>query len=396
MKRLLIIIIAASMLLSGCSSIYINYREVEQMLVVETMGLDLCPKGILLSLAPSTGNTAIKPPSCLSGTGNTITTAMERIRNYSCEEELFSGHINHVIIGESAARNGLDHYLSYICSAPNIRIDMPMFILKGGTAAEAMSYIGTDNKGISEILRSIQANLDDRADGYVFSSADVVRNLERNGSALVCALEYHTAAESAGEKNSSDNSQESASGSEEEKSIVKTVSAAGYGILRGSKLCAFADMDQAIGAAFIMGKIGLCDIDVQDQNGSLVTLEIESGSCDINPSWDDSGNLYGINISVNVKASVVEIAGSGDLNDAGYANYLTAQLEAAVSEKISSVLQLSRRLGADFLGLGEKVELKSPREYRAMNADFSRLLPSLELRISVSGDLSHTNDIKDA
>ena len=52
-------------------------------------------------------------------------------------------------------------------------------------------------------------------------------------------------------------------------------------------------------------------------------------------------------------------------------------------------------LMADFLGLAGQVERKSPENYRLMSQRFSELLPGLELQITVSGQLSHTNDMKE-
>ena len=56
---------------------------------------------------------------------------------------------------------------------------------------------------------------------------------------------------------------------------------------------------------------------------------------------------------------------------------------------------LSRKYRSDFLGLGSRIEMKDAEKYRALSSDFDQLLPELEIRINVSGQLRHTNDIKD-
>ena len=92
----------------------------------------------------------------------------------------------------------------------------------------------------------------------------------------------------------------------------------------------------------------------------------------------------------------MESGSSGTAGAEEYVNYLTGRLEAAVSEQLSSLLQSSMELKADFLGLAGRVERSSPENYRLMEQDFTEVLPSLELQISVSGRLSHTNDMKEA
>ena len=76
------------------------------------------------------------------------------------------------------------------------------------------------------------------------------------------------------------------------------------------------------------------------------------------------------------------------------ADYLTGQLEAAVSDRIGAVLWLARTLEADFLGLGAKVEQASPLEYRRIGQALGPLLPSLELSIAVQGELRHSHDLE--
>ena len=104
-----------------------------------------------------------------------------------------------------------------------------------------------------------------------------------------------------------------------------------------------------------------------------------------------------IDHQAEVSAAVLEISGKGsDLDDPRYEDQLIAQLEAEISKRISSVLQLSKKLGADFLDLSGKVQYASPGKYRKAVTDFEYLLPNLEISISVKGKLSHTYDIKDA
>ncbi|MBQ5789779.1 MAG: hypothetical protein IIW01_05785, partial [Thermoguttaceae bacterium] len=98
-----------------------------------------------------------------------------------------------------------------------------------------------------------------------------------------------------------------------------------------------------------------------------------------------------------VSASVLEAEGHGmDLDSPEYANYLVAQLEKELSRRIASVLRLSKALRADFLGLAVQSERADPGRFKFNAEEFSLLLPKLELKVSVQGRLSHTNDLKDA
>lgn len=366
---LLLYIILFSPLLTGCGSIYSNFREVEHLLVIQTMGIDQGQGGIELSLASAADKGS--GPIRLSGQGESITTAIDRVRRRSYEDELFCSHINHIVLGEECARQGVEDIIAYICRSPDIRIDVPLYVVQGGKAADLVMESGSDTIGASEILNGVQVSLDGRDDFRSFTAAEVARSLARHGSALICALEYTDAAKD----------------SEEES---KTATVSGYAVIRNGALCGFLDRDQAIAAGLLLNDPGISDITVRGADRKSVTIEIDRGSSTVQPLRDDAGKLIGLEIYVQVGASVAEAEG-----DPAGTDYLTAQLEAAVSRQIGMLLRSAKELGADFLGLGSRIERLMPDEFRE-SGSFAEVLPELELRVHVLGDLEHTNDIKDA
>ena len=398
MKKVISLILCLCICLCccSCSSIYTNYKEIEQLQVIQTMGLDYLSGGISLSLATAFDPKALNGPARLFSDAPTITTAFERIRKYSFEEELFFSHINSLLLGEEAARQGLDSYLMYICRSPDIRIDIPVFVVKGGSAREAVLNVGNTINGISEVMRSVKQTLEWRGDGGVTRTADVVHDLRRHGSALICALEYSAASEISGSITDSDGAL-SPSDTNPEQSLAstdRTLAYVGYAIIRDGRLCEYIDREQAIGVAFLKNQVRICDVIVQDRQGNSVTLEIDNGSSDIRPEWAEDGSLSGFQVDTKVEASIVELS-SGNLNGGESLEYVQLALEKTVSQYISQVLMLSRKYRSDFLGLGSRIEMKDAEKYRALTTDFDQLLPELERRINVSGHLRHTNDIKD-
>ncbi len=409
---LLLIIILALPLLTGCGSIYSNYREVEQILAVQTMGLDRLPGGVLLSLAAPSAARQDGKPVYLSGTGESISLAMERVRNYSNEEDIFPAHINHLVVGEDTARQGIDFCLNYLCRSPEMRIDTPLYVVRDCRAYDLISGVISSGTGICEVLQSVKTNADERSDSYIFTADQVLRNLERYGSCLLCALEYSEATEvsgggsgqgsgssgqeSGGSGKSGGNAQAS-SGDSGESGGGMTAAVSGYAIIKDGKLCGFIDRDRAVGASFLMDLAAVTRIDVSDRDGRAVTLDVSQGGTKLRPVWADDGELQGLNISADVTASILEMdAEIPEGTSEEFEDYITAQLENAISERISSVLRLSRRLEADFLGLAGRVEMSDPVKFRNMERSFTEALPELELRVSVSGTLNHTNNLKDA
>ena len=401
----LLIIICMLLSLSGCSGIYSNFRELERLLVIQTMGIDFAEEGVGISLASGAKSDGSSPVRLFS-TGVSVTSAVAHILSYSQEQELFLSHTSHVVLGEEAAKNGINGYLSYICRSPNLRTDIPLYIVKGGTAQEAVMQVGEGSKGISEVLEAVRANVDERGDSKAFSASELLRNLERNGSGLICAIECSPSIQEGGTKQEGDSGSSAGTGGMEspdkagasdgggEKQAL-TAAAVGYGVIRGDKLCAYLDKEQAIGVGLLLNIVGISDIVVKDRYATPVTLELDQGSSVIKPVWAEDGSLEMLDIQIKAAANIAEIGGGGHFSEPDYEDYLTAQLETAVSERVSSVIQLSKTLQADFLGLGNIVEMDDAEKYRALGGDFASLLPGLTVRISVSGQIKHTNDIRD-
>ena len=404
----LLIIICMLLSLSGCSGIYSNFRELERLLVIQTMGIDYAEEGVGISLASGAKSDGSSPVRLFSP-GVSITSAIAHILSYSQEQELFLSHTSHVVLGEEAAKNGINGYLSYICRSPNLRTDIPLYIVKGGTAQEAVMQVGDGSKGISEVLEAVRANVDERGDSKAFSASDLLRDLERNGSGLVCAIECSPSIQEGGTKQeggsgsssgtdsaeSPDSTGGSGSGEEKQEKQALTAAAVGYGVIRGDRLCAYIDKEQAIGVGLLLNIVGISNIVVKDRYTTPVTLELDQGSSVIKPVWAEDGSLEMLDIQIKAAANIAEIGGGGHFGEPDYEDYLTAQLETAVSERVSSVIQLSKTLQADFLGLGNIVEMDDAEKYRALGGDFASLLPGLTVRISVSGQIKHTNDIRD-
>ena len=382
MKKAICVILAlaSAFTLTGCTSVYSNFKEIEQLLVIQDMGLDKQGGGVLLSLCSASDESTGDVPKRLYGTGDSITTALEHIYNYSFEDILFCSHISHVLIGETAAERGIDDYLSYICRSPVMRLDIPLFIVKGSTAQDAVLKVGDGKRGIVEIMDSVEISVGRLGNSSLYTAAETVRNLDRCGSSLICAVELAEPLES----DSGAPSGDSPSASEDDGFATQD---------DGSGK--FLDRDEAIAVGFLTNKVGLTNVTVRDRHGSLVVLEIDSGGSEVTPVWSSTGELTGLNIAVDVRASIVEVSGSSDMRSAEYTDHITAQLEALISDYVSRVMLTSRELRSDFLCLAQAVERDDPSAFRMLPQSFPDLLPSLELQISVSGQLTHTNDVRD-
>lgn len=425
MKRYISILIVISSLLSlsGCGGIHTNFREIQQLLVIQTLGLDWEEGGVRVSMAAA-AEASGSGPRRMSATGGTINTAIDRAYELSYEESIFFSHVNHILIGEAAAMEDMDGFLDYLCQSPELRIDIPLYIVREGTAEQAVMEVGDGSRGISEVMQAVAEIFATPSDSRVFTVADTISSLERYGSALVCAIRCEPGSESSGPQASGDSGGQEASGEQETKTPVGgedsgteedsdgdeardsassaqgdspiMAGIAGYGVIREGQLCKYLEPELSVAVGLMTGTVPISFVAVKDMDGQACSLEVYEGSARLEPVWAGPGELKGLELQVEVTASVMATGPSHSSRSEEYINYLTGQLESAVSRQLSSLLQSSMQLKADFLGLAGRVERSSPENYRLMDRDFTEVLPSLELQISVSGRLSHTNDMKEA
>ena len=86
----LALLLAAGLLCSGCASgaISSNYRPVEDLMLIQTIGVDRAPEGVCLSA--STGRAGEnKPPQRMTQTGETVLAALDRLQDRTPNAELF-------------------------------------------------------------------------------------------------------------------------------------------------------------------------------------------------------------------------------------------------------------------------------------------------------------------
>ena len=378
-KALIFLLCAAELLLfGGRGGLRQNYREVEQLLVIQTMGLDTMRGGVTLSLAAA--GEAERGVARMKAEGVSISAAMDRIRGYSYEEELFCPHIGQLLLGEKTAEQGIESTLAYICRSPDLRLDMPLFVVRGGTAEDALMNVGTGEKGISDVMQIVEQDVKRRGGSGLTTAAQILRDTARGGSALICALNPGPAAETLS------GADEKADGDE------RSIAPLGYAILREGRLCRYLTEEQGIAVGFLKNRVVRSTVQLRDSHGSNAVLEINGGSSRIRPLWEGEV-LRGLEVHADARASILELGGRSALKGTQDADYLTAQLEARLARTLSEALQASKDLKADYLGLAEQVERADPKAYRALGRDFVDLLPELELEITVSARLNQMSDM---
>ena len=92
--------------LTGCgrSSLYTNYRDLEQIQVIQALGVDRSgPESLRLSVA-SGADVGGRAPTILSIREASISAATEQLQEYAPRETLYFAHTQFLLLGEDTAK----------------------------------------------------------------------------------------------------------------------------------------------------------------------------------------------------------------------------------------------------------------------------------------------------
>ena len=373
MKRLTLCILAACLpLLGGCGMLRGSYPRLEELRVVQTMGVDKAGSGLRLTLAAAAADRSEGDAVCLSADGPSLPAALSRVRNRSTEETLFCGHVQQLVAGEDVP---LEALLDTVCRSADLRLDMPLYLLRGSSVEELMTGAGSGSRTITDVLDAVRCELDYRSDSRAYTAGQILQDLQRQGSALLYVLRRCEAAENTAGASS-----------------AQTALPAGLAVLKGGEICSWLGTEALLGVSLLRNCFGVQELTLADRSGLPATLELRQGSSRVRPVWGEGGELRGLDITARFSASLLETAES-PLSEP-YFDDLTARLEGAVSERLRILLTRSKSLQADFLGLGPRVEAASPLAFRRLEEPFPALLPRLEISLTVQGRILHESDLQ--
>ncbi|MBO4678024.1 MAG: hypothetical protein J5633_10820 [Oscillospiraceae bacterium] len=364
MKRLRLLAAAlALVMLNGCSGrwVYSDYREIDQMELIQALGMD--EEGGEIIVTASTGGPG--KPVVLRSTSASISRAMRRMQDYTSRKYIFFGHTAHLLLGESAAAHGVDRYLEHMERSVEMRLNTFLYVVRDGTAQEAVSMAGQAGDGAVDLLTSLEKDVQLMSESHVFTCGETAEMLAERGCCLAAAVSLVR--------------QEDILSGED----PVTLAAEGYAILTEGKLTGYLDPDLARGANLLMDLGGEDILEVPDGKGSWAALRLIGSRVRYLPEYRE-GELASLQIRVELDCSLDEQRSPGEAGDREILEQLKAGAEQLELERICRVLERSRALGADFCGVGQRVRAVRPLAFDGMAASWEERFPELPLETEVS------------
>lgn len=364
MKRFATFLLAVCLMFStGCSKtggLFDNYRAIENLKLIHTIGFDTHKDGLQLSV--SGGESENEGIVRLSASGKNISDALANVQSYSGKEELYYAHTRYVLVGQAYAEQGLGDIMQYLESSNQLRSDLPLFIIRGTDAKDLMMHAGGKKNSTFEILEAVVRDCTQQGDSYPFTCGDIASSIAEYGSALACTLEVKPTREVKPEA--------------EDDELTPVVF--GYSIIKDGDLVGYISKDASKAVNLLLNEPGTGNITVTLDKHPY-SLQIRNVSTTLCPSFGDLGTMTNLTIEMHVEAVMEE----HEQHIEADFNKLSKAFSKIVQQWVEEVLQNMRSTQADFMGFGPRIAISYPKEWESNPLTWEMQMKTLPMTAQV-------------
>ena len=367
MRRLLAFLLAFPLLLSGCAggNPLGNYREIDQLVLVETMGVDRWGElfTVTVSTAAEKGQVLLKTPAV------TLSRATKEMQDYTEKKYIFYGHTRHLLLGPSVLEKDLAHCLEFVERDGELRMDTKLFAVRNVSAEDAVAIPGGGGESVGDQLDSLEKDVALLSESHVFTCGETAEALAERGSVLVSALRL------AEPDNILDGENR------------RTLLSAGYAVVTEQGLACWLDTDLARGANLLMGLSDSDLIEAPDGQGGWFAAALTGSKAVFLPEYEE-GEMKSLRIRLELRCCLSELRQPMDLREAGVVEAMEEGVASVEAWRVSEVLRLSQLMGADFCGLEKRVRRASPLKFDRMETPWRELFPDLPVTVELAVELT--------
>ena len=356
----------------GRGGVKYDFREIEKLELIETLGIDVRDRAITVSAA--TGARQSAPPTVLTNSAYTVGLALREMQTMS-DKDIYFAHVGSCVVGEQTAREGLGMYLDFIERELSVRFATGLFVVRGGSAQDVITKVGDENGCVTELLEAMKKDVEMLSDGHVFTVGEVARAMLEDGCALVSAVRL----------------------SEEEGIILGgskvTVVPDGYALIIGDRLACFIGTEAAHGVNILMNRGGEDTVEVEDGAGGVCALSLTSAKVGYKAKYGRGGIPETLNIDVKLTANLEELHSMVDVYDSECLRVIENNLREVEEKRVREALGIANLLKTDYLGIGRELEMKNPLKFGRIKAAWPEIFSEMEIRLNWDVELLRTYDI---
>ncbi|NMB34087.1 MAG: Ger(x)C family spore germination protein [Clostridium sp.] len=381
------ILIIAITTFSACENPIVGRNEIDDLEFIRALAIDkslTVPNGVRLTVTTQRfkeggeGSAQEKESTKVSAEGET---AFEAIRNFSIflDKKPFWGHLEYVIIGEDVAREGICQYLDVLSRDHEIRMNIDIFVMKGGRAEEMMEKTEKGDKFIFDRLRGLIESVGGQSVTSPVNLIEImyIQDIKYLSLYLPCVQMIKSSRDENGKDETMD------------------IKMAGFAVFDGDVLVGHLSAGMGRGLNWLRDNIKSGIIVVTSPKGTKVSLELIRSKTKFYPKIQD-GKLF-LDVKVEVNSNIGEVQAHEDVFKAEIFEYLERQQAKSVKREIEEVIEYAQKvLGLDFFAVGSNFYRKYPIKWENIyEQNWREEFPRVEINVDVKSQIRRTYDIKE-
>lgn len=383
MKKFVLIIITLFILLisSGCY----NYKEINDMAIVSSIGIDKDNKNDKYIVSAQIMNSKESEDSedsqitVYTKEGDTVHEALRNITLKS-PRKLYGNHLSKIVLSEEVAKEGIDNILDIFNRITEVRNEFIITIVKEDKASDVLKVLTTTESIPAEYVK-LSLKIADKTSGLTYATKldEFISLYLKKGIDPVVPVLKIDKKEKKGTTINNITTTNPIS-----KIVIEDLAVTNKG-----KLETYLKNEEVIGYNFLRNQIQKMIIPVKcDDENNYASILILKNKTKSNAAKKD--NKYIINFNINSEAIITEYNCKKDLTDEKVIKELEKDTEKKIKRYIKKSLNKQKETKGKFLGLERIIYLDYPK-YK--NEDYSvkynakiNLVRKGEIRNSVKGE----------
>lgn len=383
MKKFVLIVITLFILLisSGCY----NYKEINDMAIVSSIGIDKDNKNDKYIVSAQIMNSKESEDSedsqitVYTKEGDTVHEALRNITLKS-PRKLYGNHLSKIVLSEEVAKEGIDNILDIFNRITEVRNEFIITIVKEDKASDVLKVLTTTESIPAEYVK-LSLKIADKTSGLTYATKldEFISLYLKKGIDPVVPVLKIDKKEKKGTTINNITTTNPIS-----KIVIEDLAVTNKG-----KLETYLKNEEIIGYNFLRNQIQKMIIPVKcDDENNYASILILKNKTKSNASKKD--NKYIINFNINSEAIITEYNCKKDLTDEKVIKKLEKDTEKKIKRYIKKSLNKQKETKGKFLGLERIIYLDYPK-YK--NEDYSvkynakvNLVRKGEIRNSVKGE----------
>lgn len=383
MKKFVLIIITLFILLisSGCY----NYKEINDMAIVSSIGIDKDNKNDKYIVSAQIMNSKESEDSedsqitVYTKEGDTVHEALRNITLKS-PRKLYGNHLSKIVLSEEVAKEGIDNILDIFNRITEVRNEFIITIVKEDKASDVLKVLTTTESIPAEYVK-LSLKIADKTSGLTYATKldEFISLYLKKGIDPVVPVLKIDKKEKKGTTINNITTTNPIS-----KIVIEDLAVTNKG-----KLETYLKNEEIIGYNFLRNQIQKMIIPVKcDDENNYASILILKNKTKSNAEKKD--NKYIINFNINSEAIITEYNCKKDLTDEKVIKKLEKDTEKKIKRYIKKSLNKQKETKGKFLGLERIIYLDYPK-YK--NEDYSvkynakvNLVRKGEIRNSVKGE----------